>query len=86
MRDILIDANDAAIAKMIIALAGSMGLSVIAEGVETDTQREVLAELGCLEYQGYLFGRPMPAQEFAEFMRCARSLFHALAQKVALGN
>ena len=86
VRDILVDANDAAIAKMIIALAGSMGLSVIAEGVETDTQREALAELGCLEYQGYLFGRPMPAQELAEFMRCVRPFPHPLAKKAALGN
>ena len=63
-----------------------MGLSVIAEGVETDTQREALAELGCLEYQGYLFGRPMPAQELAEFMRCVRPFPHPLAKKAALGN
>lgn len=64
IRDILIDQNDAAIAKMVIALANSMGLSVIAEGVETEGQRDFLANMGCPAYQGYLFSRPVPLQEF----------------------
>lgn len=62
--NILTDPNDAAIAKMIMALADSMGLAVIAEGVETQAQREFLAGLGCLCYQGYLFSRPLPLEEF----------------------
>jgi diguanylate cyclase (GGDEF)-like protein/PAS domain S-box-containing protein len=61
VRDLLTDANDAAIAQTIIALAQSMGLGVIAEGVETVAQRDLLANLGCRAYQGYLFGRPGPA-------------------------
>jgi diguanylate cyclase (GGDEF)-like protein/PAS domain S-box-containing protein len=61
VRDLLTDANDAAIAQMIVALAQSMGLAVIAEGVETPAQRDLLASLGCYAYQGYLFGRPGPA-------------------------
>ncbi len=63
VRDILVDANDAAIAKMVIALAGSMGLAVIAEGVEVEAQRTRLAEMGCENYQGYLFSKPLPIAE-----------------------
>ncbi|MHB8666176.1 MAG: bifunctional diguanylate cyclase/phosphodiesterase [Burkholderiales bacterium] len=68
VRDILINPNDAAIAKMIIALAESLGLSVIAEGVELEAQREFLARHGCHAYQGYLFSRPLPLGEFEELM------------------
>lgn len=68
VRDILIDQNDAAIAKMIIALAASMGLTVIAEGVETEAQRDTLSGLGCRNYQGYLFSRPVPIPEFEAFI------------------
>ena len=65
VRDVLTDPNDAAIARTIVALAQSMGLAVIAEGVETEAQREFLAANGCTAYQGYLFGRPMPAEDFS---------------------
>ncbi|MCK9388760.1 MAG: EAL domain-containing protein [Sulfuritalea sp.] len=64
VRDVLTDPNDATIARTIVALAQSMGLAVIAEGVETVAQQEFLAANGCNAYQGYLFGRPMPAAEF----------------------
>ncbi len=64
VRDILTDPDDMAIAKMVLALADSMGLAVIAEGVETEAQREFLAGLGCQHYQGYLFSRALPVQEF----------------------
>jgi predicted signal transduction protein with EAL and GGDEF domain len=64
VRDILVDPNDAAIAKMIIILGASLGLTVIAEGVETEPQRNALARQGCHAYQGYLFGRPLPLAEF----------------------
>ncbi|MDP2824880.1 MAG: EAL domain-containing protein [Sulfuritalea sp.] len=58
VRNVLTDSNDAAIARTIIALGQSLGRAVIAEGVETEAQREFLALLGCHAYQGYLFGRP----------------------------
>jgi diguanylate cyclase (GGDEF)-like protein/PAS domain S-box-containing protein len=69
VRDILIDANDAAIAKMVVALADSLGLQVVAEGVEIEAQRDFLAAMGCLNYQGYLFSRPVPVQEFEAFVQ-----------------
>ena len=69
VRDILIDPNDAAIAKMVVALAESMGLTVIAEGVEIEAQRDFLSRLGCHAYQGYLFSRPLPLAEFEALLR-----------------
>jgi EAL domain-containing protein (putative c-di-GMP-specific phosphodiesterase class I) len=69
VKDILVDANDAAIARMIVALGRSLELDVIAEGVETTEQRDYLDDLGCRSYQGYLFGRPMPVSEFEEAVR-----------------
>ncbi len=64
VRDLLTDPNDVAIAKMIIALADSMGLNVIAEGVELEAQRASLERMGCYSYQGYLFSRPLPIDDF----------------------
>lgn len=64
VRDVLIDANDASIARSILALGQSLNLEVVAEGVETDAQHAFLAEHGCQAYQGYLFNRPQPALQF----------------------
>lgn len=64
LRDILIDANDAAIAHMVITLAGTLGLRIIAEGVETTAQRDFLATHGYNHYPAYLFGRPLRSVDF----------------------
>jgi diguanylate cyclase (GGDEF)-like protein len=72
VRDVLQDDQVAAIARTIIALADSLSLEVIAEGVETEAQRDFLRDAGCLRYQGYYFGRPMPAEAVEAYMaaRC----------------
>ncbi|MEQ1916879.1 MAG: bifunctional diguanylate cyclase/phosphodiesterase, partial [Gallionella sp.] len=64
VRDISTDASDAVIVKAIISMSDAMGLNVIAEGVETAEQRNFLDDHGCHVFQGYLFGRPVPLQEF----------------------
>lgn len=66
--DVLTDPNDATIARTIVVLAQSLGLSVIAEGVETEAQRLFLEQNGCHLYQGYLFSRPLPLESFEQFM------------------
>ena len=72
VRDILTDPNDASIAKTIVALAQSLGLDVIAEGVETAAQRDFLGISGCHAYQGYFFSRPLPLEEFEAFVKRSR--------------
>lgn len=68
IRDITTDADDAAIVGAIVAMARSLGLTSIAEGVETSAQLAFLKKLKCDEYQGYFFGRPVPAAEFAQLL------------------
>jgi diguanylate cyclase (GGDEF)-like protein len=64
VRDVLSDPNDATIARTVIALGQSLGLDVVAEGVETEAQRAFLLEHGCHGFQGYLFSRPLPRDGF----------------------
>jgi len=64
VRDIAIDSSDQAIVRTIIAMAHTLNLNVIAEGVETAEQQELLLNNGCTHYQGYLFGRPVPIEQF----------------------
>jgi EAL domain-containing protein (putative c-di-GMP-specific phosphodiesterase class I) len=75
VQDVLTDPSDAVIARTIVALGHSLGLSVIAEGVETAEQRDVLASMECDAFQGYLYSRPVPIDAFVS----------AAAQTPALG-
>ena len=69
VRDIATDLNDAAIVQTIIAMTKILGFEVIAEGVETEAQREFLDLRGCPAFQGYLFGKPMPLDQFEAALR-----------------
>ena len=71
VRDLMTDPNDAAIALAVITLGHALGLTVIAEGVETQDQHEHLHRQGCDTYQGYLLGRPMPLGDFERSLRPA---------------
>ncbi|TAN84975.1 MAG: EAL domain-containing protein [Gallionella sp.] len=68
VRDITGDPNDAAIVQAIIAMTEALGLNVIAEGVETEEQREFLESRGCHAFQGYLFGKPVPLEQFEKLL------------------
>lgn len=68
VRDLLIDQNDEAIVRTIIALGNSLDMQVVAEGVETRAQATRLQEMGCHHFQGYLFGRPQPADLYPELL------------------
>lgn len=64
VQDLETNQGDAAIVRAVLAMAASLGLDVIAEGMETEAQAAILQMLGCQEAQGYLFGKPMPGEEF----------------------
>jgi len=70
--EIATDSNDKAIVRTIIAMAHGLSLDVIAEGVETREQLELLMENGCTSFQGYLFGRPVPVEEFEALIKQKR--------------
>ncbi|MGS0742799.1 putative bifunctional diguanylate cyclase/phosphodiesterase [Glaciimonas sp. GG7] len=71
IRDVLTNPKDAAIVRTIVALAQNLDLAVIAEGVETVLQTDFLADNGCDAYQGYLFSRPLPLEQFESLHRMA---------------
>ncbi len=71
VRDLAHDPNDAAIVQTIITMGRTLGLNVIAEGVESEAQLEFLAGHGCHAYQGYLFSRPVPVKEFERLLEPA---------------
>jgi EAL domain-containing protein (putative c-di-GMP-specific phosphodiesterase class I) len=66
VRDIATDEIDRSIVRTIIAMAATMELNVISEGVETEVQRQILLKEGCSNFQGYFFGKPVPIESFEE--------------------
>ena len=64
VRDIAFDSSDSAIVRTIIAMARSLNLNYIAEGVETEEQKQLLLNMGCTHYQGFLYGKPMSIEQF----------------------
>lgn len=74
VRDIARNAHDKTIVRTIIAMANSMELNVIAEGVETEEQQKILMNKGCSTFQGYYFGRPVPIETFDAAMKSSYSL------------
>ena len=79
VRDINSNADDAAIASAVIAMAHSLGLNVVAEGVETAAQLALLRQHGCDEFQGYFFSRAVPAGDYALLLRQGKTLADAEA-------
>jgi diguanylate cyclase (GGDEF)-like protein/PAS domain S-box-containing protein len=69
VRDLITDVSDQAIVHTIIAMAKSLSLDIIAEGVETEEQLQFLLNKGCTCYQGYLFSRPLPIMQFEELLK-----------------
>jgi EAL domain-containing protein (putative c-di-GMP-specific phosphodiesterase class I) len=72
-RNLAPDSSDMALSEAIIVMAHKLDLKVIAEGVETPEQRDLLAAAGCDYGQGYLFAKPMPAAQFDAFLKTQRS-------------
>jgi EAL domain-containing protein (putative c-di-GMP-specific phosphodiesterase class I) len=68
VRDATLDVNDAEIIRAIVAMARSLGLAMIAEGVEQRDQLDFLQQQGCHHYQGYLFSKPVPLTQFRSLL------------------
>ena len=73
VQNIGMQTSDATIIETIIGMSHSLGISVIAEGVETEAQRSFLLGSGCSVYQGFLFGRPLPESEFLALLNTTSS-------------
>jgi diguanylate cyclase (GGDEF)-like protein/PAS domain S-box-containing protein len=69
IRDLATDSSDQAIVRTIIAMADSLNLGIIAEGVETEAQQQLLLDKGCTNYQGYLFSKPLPIEQFEALLK-----------------
>jgi EAL domain-containing protein (putative c-di-GMP-specific phosphodiesterase class I) len=72
VRDLENDSDDAAIVSAIVALGQALNLRIVAEGVETSSQRNFLTRLGCDSLQGYLLGHPLPAERFMADIHAAQ--------------
>ena len=68
VRDVVLDADDAAITEGMVSMARALRLRVVAEGVETEKQRAFLEGIGCESMQGFLFSPPIPAHEMSELL------------------
>ncbi|NDU93141.1 MAG: EAL domain-containing protein, partial [Ferrovum sp.] len=73
VRDLAVVSGDRVIVRTIVVMAKSLNLDVIAEGVETEEQLQILLNKGCTHYQGYLFGRPVPIEQFDTHSRNGQS-------------
>ena len=80
VRNMAFNNHDSAIIRTILALGQNLDLNVIAEGVETEVQRASLTQYGCCVFQGYLFGRPMPAEQFRLSLQPKQTATAALAE------
>jgi len=69
VRNLATDSGDKAVVRAIIAMAQSLNLDVIAEGVETEEQRQLLLGKGCTHYQGYLISKPVPIEQFEALLK-----------------
>nr|WP_256370037.1 EAL domain-containing protein [Hydrogenovibrio sp. JE_KL2] len=74
VKDIVFDHNDLEISKAVVAMARSLGLSVVAEGVETEAHSLLLSELGVDYLQGYFFSKPVPASEMEVFLHNSKTI------------
>ncbi|MDO9011037.1 MAG: EAL domain-containing protein [Gallionella sp.] len=72
VRNIGVNPSDAVIVQTIINMANDLGMDVIAEGVETQAQREFLGAAGCMQYQGYLYSKPIALDAFTDYMKTSR--------------
>lgn len=84
VRDIITDSNDAAIAVAVISLGRSLGLSVIAEGVESEEQLEFLGVQKCDEYQGFYFSYPVPPEEIVGLFKLEKPFLAAQAAEIGV--
>jgi diguanylate cyclase (GGDEF)-like protein/PAS domain S-box-containing protein len=76
VRDIVEDSNDEVVVKTIVAMADTLNLNVIAEGVETKEQQQLLVKSGCMNFQGYLFSKPIPIKDFQVLVGASRQEYY----------